>query len=189
MANKSTTSPEVERNRSPPPHVPTNTPTVYLWLKRSDKQASASRAAESKAAQVGQIGGWHTAGSGQAAALLRMNKDKLKSKAPAQLSKTSRDFDETTSFWARVLVLVQCSLAGVWMACLILCQRIQGPAGTWDAFGGLFLSRQQLFWNDADVNNYGAKRSWRGGNRGGLAGFHLQSFGINWLTSKSRDAF
>lgn len=56
-------------------------------------------------------------------------------------------------------------------------------------FFWLSLSQQQLFWNSADVNNYRAKRSWRGGNRGGLAEFHLQSFGINWHTGKSRDVF
>lgn len=49
--------------------------------------------------------------------------------------KISTDFDETASFWAKGLVLVHCSLAGVWMASLILCQRIQGPVGTWDVCG------------------------------------------------------
>lgn len=98
------------------------------------------------------------------------------------------DFDEATSFWAKnQRVLVQCSLAGVWMASLILCQRIQGPGGTWGVFWRAFFPQQQLFWNDADVNNYRAKCSWRGGNRGGLAEFHLRSFGINWHTSKSKD--
>lgn len=96
-----------------------------------------------------------------------------------------------TSFWAKGLVLLHCSAAWLefWTFSLILCQWIQGPEGTWDVFLRGFFPQQQLFWNEADVNNYWAKRSWWGGNRGGLAEFHLQSYGINWHTSKSRDAF
>lgn len=133
---------------------------------------------ERKAAQVGLLL------SGQATVVLHM---KITYKAQTSHWQMCSDFDEATSFWAKARVLVQCSLAGVWMASLILCQRIQGPGGTWGVFWRAFFPQQQLFWNDADVNNYRAKRSWRGGNRGGLAEFHLRSFGINWHTSKSKD--
>lgn len=140
---------EVKCNLSHLPHVSTNMPTVYLRMKWRYKQPSASQTpwlVEGKGAQVGLIGGWHIAGSGKATLFLHII-DTVKYKAPTELKKKSSDFDETTSFWARELVLLQCSAAWLefWTASLILCQRIQGPAGTWDVFWRAFFPCNSFF--------------------------------------------
>lgn len=59
-----------------------------------------------------------------------------------ELKKRRVDFKER-SFSA--LVLVQCSMAGVGMASLILCQWTQGADGTRDVFGGLYWPGDSFF--------------------------------------------
>ena len=155
-------------------------------MKWSDEQPSPYRAAwlvESKAAQVGLIGGR----SGQIAVLRHMNIDTVKQKK-FKVVTLIRPLGSEWEGWCC------CSAAQLGCSCgrrlLSSAKGSRGQRGL-ETFleGFFFFSQQQLFWNEADVNNYWAKRSWRGGNRGGLAEFHLQSFGINWHTSKSRDVF
>lgn len=158
-------------------------------MKWRDEQPSPYRAVwlvESYAAQVELIEGWHIAGSGQVAVLRHMNIDTVKWKK-FKVVTLIRPLRSEREGW--------CCCSAVQLGCscgrrlLSSARGSRGQRGLETFLEGFFFSQQQLFWNEADVNNYWAKRSWRGGNRGGLAEFHLQSFGINWHTSKSRDVF
>lgn len=81
------------------------------------------------------------------------------------LKKRSSDLDESERTG---VAAVQCSLAGAPDGFLLSCAKgSRGQRGL-ETFleGSPPIPQQQLFWNEADVNNYWAKRSWRGGNRG-----------------------
>lgn len=64
---------------------------------------------------------------------------------------------------------MQYSLAGVLEGLSYPLPTDPGARGDLRHFWRVFSPYQQLFWNEADVNNYWAKRSWWEGNRRGIS--------------------
>lgn len=127
-----------------------------------------------KAAQVGLIPGWLTAGSGEDTALLYININMVKSKALTLKQKTWPYWDSFIYSERTCVAAVQHSLAAVLEGLSYPLPADPEARGDSRRFWSVFFPPyQQLFWNEADVNNYWAKCSRWEGNR----------WGISWVSS------